>query len=1207
MRSDNHDFGIGAPSVTGDFPAEFGRYRILRPLGQGAMGTVYLAEDSQLGRQVALKVPQLTEGGGGRRLERFYREARLAATLHHPHICPIFDVGEYRGVHFISIALIQGRPLADVLQPGKPVADRTAAALLRKIALALHEAHLQGVIHRDLKPANIMIDQRGDPIVMDFGLASQSTASDEAHLTHTGVVIGTPAYMSPEQVGGAKKTVGPHSDIYALGVILFQMLTGRLPFEGPTLSVLAQVATQPAPRPSDIRREVSPQLEAICLKAMARNPSERYASMKELAVALVSTLRSGSPATEATRSVEQASTSPGIPRDTPAPRRETPSHGNAPLLNTVIQSVAPEPDKGALATASRDGKGWSLWFHRQPKSVRVVAGAGLVLLVLGMAARFLPSPGTPQGEPPQNLIAETAAERPSPDPQDDSGDGEMPSSGDEVDLPPTMTSDGYRVLFDGRTLAGWRVFPEMRGDWRVADGNLTGSADAWSYLYSARDDYEDFHLRAQVRISDVGSGAVALRSALGPAWPRTEPLQPLGYGVLIHHTGTGSQRTGSLFAGAIDPVVPVRECSLVPGTWFTLEVLVRGNRVEVRADDALLSEYDDSRQMFGRGRVALGVAPQSLVEFRAVEMRELDPQPTANVSQSDGLVVLRNFPKHVWGVALSADGSQALVAGQDATVRQFDAATGHEIRKLFSGTYESAMAAYSNDGEWMASCALVGTVFLWEVASGREVQRLDVPGDRIHCLAFSPDGNLLAAGTQSGQKVHVWDTETGEPVAVFGEHRGLVSSVALHPDGRRAASGGWDNTIRVWDVRNGQQLQTIKENVPWALHPGGQWLVLGKRSGECRLWNLERQTGERVLTTQGSGPVHALACSPDGKLIAVSRDHARIQMCDLESGAVMQELPGSESGVVINRLAFSATGRRLIGGGLDRAVRIWTLPEELVGVVPPRTPRPNNQQAAQQFQKLGGTVGVRHHGRLQEYPPGRALPAGRLVLEALTLHDKPLAPDDLEALGELSRLRRLDLNGCSTGSAGWGELRALHELRELSLWNARVTDRNLQDLGTLFRLERLELFANPGVTNAGLEQVRRLGSLRQLDLNATGITAAGLVHLATLTSLESLNLMNLRLSDDAMQHLGSLTNLKTLLLHHSGIGDEGLVHLTGLTRLEALGLDGTRLTDASIDTLAGFRRLKVLQLLRTQISEAGVVRLQEALPGAKVGWSPASP
>src|SRR5262249_15635325 len=217
-------------SVPPPVPEQFGRYRILKLLGGGAMGRVYLAHDTQLDRRVALKIPYIRPDDGPEILTRFYREARSAATLRHPHICPVYDVGESDGTPYLTMAFIDGPTLGEVLRRQGPMKQADAARMVHKLAGALEEAHAHGVIHRDLKPSNVMIDKRGEPVVMDFGLALRT--DQDARLTSPGSVLGTPAYMPPEQVKGDLKTMGPGCDIYSLGVILYELLTGHLPFRG---------------------------------------------------------------------------------------------------------------------------------------------------------------------------------------------------------------------------------------------------------------------------------------------------------------------------------------------------------------------------------------------------------------------------------------------------------------------------------------------------------------------------------------------------------------------------------------------------------------------------------------------------------------------------------------------------------------------------------------------------------------------------------------------------------------------------------------------------------------------------------------------------------------------------------------------------------------------------------------------------------------
>ncbi len=222
--SDTHGPADTSPSSVSGKPAplipeEFGRYRILRQVGQGAMGAVFLAQDTELDREVALKIPKLRglqEDDVADVMARFFREARSAATLRHANICPIYDVGEFRGTHYITMAFIDGKPLSDYIRSARPLSERSIAKLVRKLALALEEAHAKGIVHRDLKPANIMIDRTSEPIITDFGLARQFHKPGEERLTHSGAIVGSPAYMSPEQADGGMDHVEPASDIYSL-------------------------------------------------------------------------------------------------------------------------------------------------------------------------------------------------------------------------------------------------------------------------------------------------------------------------------------------------------------------------------------------------------------------------------------------------------------------------------------------------------------------------------------------------------------------------------------------------------------------------------------------------------------------------------------------------------------------------------------------------------------------------------------------------------------------------------------------------------------------------------------------------------------------------------------------------------------------------------------------------------------------------------
>ncbi len=250
------------------------------------MGAVYLAQDTQLDRLVALKVPRFDAGRQADLEERFFREARAAATLSHRHICPIHDAGQIDGLHYMTMAYIEGETLADSLRRGQRPTIPATITLIRQLALAMQEAHQKGIIHRDLKPANVMIDAHGEPIIMDFGLARRGPRTGDVRLTQSGMVMGTLAYMSPEQINGEVAAMGPSCDVYSLGVILYELLAGRVPFTGAFGELVARVVTEAPPLPSRYRSDLDPALESICLKALAKRPADRFGSMQEFAAAL---------------------------------------------------------------------------------------------------------------------------------------------------------------------------------------------------------------------------------------------------------------------------------------------------------------------------------------------------------------------------------------------------------------------------------------------------------------------------------------------------------------------------------------------------------------------------------------------------------------------------------------------------------------------------------------------------------------------------------------------------------------------------------------------------------------------------------------------------------------------------------------------------------------------------------------------------------
>jgi formylglycine-generating enzyme required for sulfatase activity/predicted Ser/Thr protein kinase len=329
-----------------------GRFRVIGKLGEGGMGAVYLAEDGRLRRKVALKVPHphLYENNPIF-LERLYREAQIAARFHHTRICPIYDIGKSAGRHFIVMHYVEGETLAARMACRSFEPDE-AAKMIRSVAETLQKAHDEKIIHRDLKPSNLMIGPGGELIIMDFGLAKRTDDEPEdGARTIDGTFVGTLVYAPPEQVEGRIDELGPGSDIYSLGVVLYELLAGRLPFQGPRYALMRLIlATEPDP-PSRYSPRVNAELDAIVRKAMAKKVADRYSSMSQFAAALADYLE-GTAQGPAEPPSARSSSKPASAAPPPSPWAEPVQEPEAPEVVIPFEDDEFELHADGPSTAS---------------------------------------------------------------------------------------------------------------------------------------------------------------------------------------------------------------------------------------------------------------------------------------------------------------------------------------------------------------------------------------------------------------------------------------------------------------------------------------------------------------------------------------------------------------------------------------------------------------------------------------------------------------------------------------------------------------------------------------------------------------------------------------------------------------------------------------------------------------------------------------
>jgi WD40 repeat protein/tetratricopeptide (TPR) repeat protein len=770
----------GWPNVPG--------YEILGELGRGGMGVVYQARQVKLQRLVALKMIRGGDHAGAGELARFRSEAEAVARLQHPNIVQIHEVGEAEGKPFFSLEYVEGGSLAQKVN-GTPLPARPAAQLVATLALAVHAAHRQQIVHRDLKPANVLLTPDGQPKVTDFGLAKRLDRGPGQ--TESGAVLGTPSYMAPEQAGGQGTAVGPLADVYALGAILYELLTGRPPFKAETpFDTLQQVVGEEPVAPSRLNARVPADLETVCLKCLQKEPGKRYAGAEALAQDLRRFLD-----------------------DTPILARPV---GRLERLGRWCRRNPALAAAGGLAAAllvAVAGVSAVFAVHTRQAAEDLRLEQRLTRRALD-DVRAQRDRAREQSRLANHRLAENYLER---------GQAAIDQSRDPAEgmlwmcralkTAPASSADLRRLLRTNLTilLAG---LPTLRAVYAHQGAVLAAafSPDGRTVLTGSWD-----------RTARLWSAATGL--------PLTPPLKHQGpvLAVAFRPDGravlTGSaDRTARLWSAATGKALtsPLRHRGEVRSVAFSPD----GQKV-------LTGSSDGTARLWAAATGQTLTRP--LVHYNRVQAVAFHPDgATVLTGSSDGTARLWSAATGkplgpalahrgpVNALAFSPDGSKVLTGSADRTARLWSATTGRAAGPPLRHQNAIRAVAFSPDGTRVLTGSLDKTARLWSAATGKALTPALHHQFIVLAVAFSPDGTKVATGS-GDSTARLWSATTGRALGPPLRHRAEIRAVTFRPDGQQVLTaspdgktvltGAGDGTARLWSAATGAPLS------PPLVHP----------------------------------------------------------------------------------------------------------------------------------------------------------------------------------------------------------------------------------------------------------------------------------------------------------------------------------------------------------------------------------------------------
>ncbi len=916
-----------------------GSYRILEQIGVGGMATIYKAYQPGMDRYVAIKVLPHYLANDENFVKRFRREAQAIAKLEHPHILPVFDYGEHEGTTYIAMRYVEAGTLKEKMAQGQ-MSLAEINHIIGQVGNALDYAHRQGIIHRDIKPGNILIDDQDNTYLTDFGLARIMESSQQ--FTASGVSVGTPAYMSPEQGKGVK--VDHRSDIYSLGIMLYEMVTGQVPYEAETpLAVLLKHITDPLPLPHKIKPSLPEPVELVVLRALAKEPDDRFQTANELAQALAT-------AVNCTPSSENKPTQPAPPRPKTDP------------IPTEITTPATEQ----VSIITRAQRTW-----QTPRGKAIMIGATAVIFVLlGFLLNRLNRTNIAVtngnlAEPTVPVVAEvvdTAVPSPtatliaaSPTPQPTNAPTPIPTQVEETTTPINIPSAQARAFAEPILAAIANVPPDYEDDFSdPSSGWQTGTGISGHPSRAAGETgYDDgeYFLRVEGTAgqelvcygidSFVSFPADLVLEIDGRFLPEANPenddwqiqFRKWDFGGFYSF---GIRRDGYLnlrrsennegFDLAEHYGAPV----LAEPDTNHVQIIAVGSETAVYVNGETLFYVDDAdySPQYGVGSINLGVCNlgETVREVRWDNLKVWDIANLSAPAESETAVPVSDIQVTQLAVYEESSGSLAwlpdsqtlLIGGHDIDL--YDAPTLQSTQKIRTGPARSL--ALSPDGTILA-WENYESVHLWDVASWSELRALAGSSDTDD-IAFSPDGATLATAT--GSTVKLWDVASGAELRTIPAESPL-NTVTFSPDGRTVAAGGLGD-IQLWDAVTGETVHTLTGHTNWvqsvAFSPDGSLLASGSVDGTVRLWDVVEGRQTHLLNGH-TKQVDGIAFSPDGRLLASASWDLTVRLWDVTTGTELETLTGHSDW--IHQAIFSPNGTMLASES-NSQVRLWRIMEQ---------------------------------------------------------------------------------------------------------------------------------------------------------------------------------------------------------------------------------------------------------------------------------------